>query len=592
MEKEATRLPPAEDTSSTTDVDDKETAPPSRSEDKKDVDIAMSSPDEQPKTPEKVSGEEKSDDEYPKGMALFFIMLGLNLAVFLVAIDQTIIATAIPKITDRFNSLDDVGWYASAYMLTTGAFQLLYGRLYSTFSIKYVFISSISIFELGSLVCGVTPSSIGLIVGRAIAGVGAAGLFSGALIILAHVVPLRKRPTFMGSIGGMWGIASVAGPLLGGVFTDRVTWRLCFYINLPLGAVTIVAIMFLFHDPKREAVASIGWVERLKTFDLYGNVFLMPAIISLFLALQWGGSKYPWGNGRIIALFVVFGVLITGFVAVQFWRPHNAMMPPHMIARRSIWAACVFSFLMAGGFFTLTYYIPIWFQAVKGVSAVASGIRNLPLILGVVATSIIVGGLVTAVGYYTPFMIASTICMSIGSGLLTTLMPDSAHPAWIGYQAFAGLGVGMGMQLPLIAVQTVLPLDEVPTGTAVVVFAQTLGGAITIAIAQSVFQNKLIEKVVQYAPGIDPAVVFMTGATSIHSKIPAQELPGVILAYDKALTQVFLVAVATGALTIIGSVAMEWKSVKKANKKVADAEGGSGESKVTVEEPVEKSEKV
>jgi MFS family permease len=501
-------------------------------------------------------------------------------------------------------------------MLTTGAFQLLYGRLYSTFSIKYVFISSISIFELGSLVCGVTPSSIGLIVGRAIAGLGAAGLFSGALIILAHVVPLRKRPTFMGAIGGMWGIASVAGPLLGGIFTvsfslclktklevqgvvadgdetqDKVTWRLCFYINLPLGAITIVAIMFLFHDPKREAVASIGWVERLKTFDLYGNVFLMPAIISLFLALQWGGSKYPWGNGRIIALFVVFGVLITGFVAVQFWRPHNAMMPPHMIAKRSVWAACVFSFLMAGAFFTLTYYIPIWFQAVKGVSAVASGIRNLPLILGVVATSIIVGGLVTAVGYYTPFMIASTICMSIGSGLLTTLMPDSAHPAWIGYQAFAGLGVGMGMQLPLVAVQTVLPLDQVPTGTAVVVFAQTLGGAICIAIAQSVFQNKLIEKVGQYASGIDPAVVIMTGATSIHSKIPAQYLPGVILAYDKALTQVFLVSVATGALTIIGSVAMEWKSVKKGNKKVGDAEGESGESKVTVEEPVEKSGKV
>jgi MFS family permease len=367
---------------------------------------------------------------------------------------------------------------------------------------------------------------------------------------------------------------------------DKATWRLCFYINLPLGAITIVVIMFLFHDPERPAVASIGWKERLKTFDLYGNVFLMPAIISLFLALQWGGSKYPWGNGRIIALFVVFGVLISGFVAVQFWRPHNAMVPPHIIARRSVWAACTFSFLMAGAFFTLTYYLPIWFQAVKGVSAVASGIRNLPLILGVVATSIIVGGLVTTVGYYTPFMLASTVCMSIGAGLLTTFMPDTAHPAWIGYQAFAGLGVGMGMQLPLIAVQTVLPLDLVPTGTAVVVFVQTLGGAICIAIAQSVFQNKLIEKVGQYAPGIDPAVVIATGATNIHLKIPPQDLEGVILAYDKALTQVFLVAVATGALTIIGSAAMEWRSVKKAKK--VDAEGGPSESEGTVEEPVEK----
>lgn len=361
-----------------------------------------------------------------------------------------------------------------------------------------------------------------------------------------------------------------------------MTWRLCFYINLPLGAVTIMAIAFLFHDPERPAVVSIGWKERLKSFDLYGNVFLMPAIISLFLALQWGGSKYTWGNGRIIGLFVVFGVLIVGFIAVQFWRPQTAMMPPHIIARRSVWAACVFSFCMAGAFFALTYYIPIWFQAVKGVSAVKSGIMNIPLILGVVISSILVGGMVTGIGYYTPFMLASTVVTSVGSGLLTTFLPNTAHSKWIGYQAFAGLGVGLGLQLPLIAVQTVLPLDLVPTGTAVVVFAQTLGGAVCVAIAQSVFQNKLIAKVAEYAPKIDPAAVLAMGATNIRKEIPAQSLPGVILAYDKAITQVFLVAVATSALTIIGSVAMEWRSVKKAKK--GGAEAGSSDSKETVEE--------
>jgi hypothetical protein len=237
---------------------------------------------------------------------------------------------------------------------------------------------------------------------------------------------------------------------------------------------------------------------------------------------------------------------------------------------------------MAGAFFGLTYYIPIWFQAVKGVSAVKSGIMNLPLILGVVFSSIITGGLVTAVGYYTPFMLASSVVMSIGSGLLTTFMPDTAHPAWIGYQAFAGLGVGLGMQLPLIAVQTVLPLDLVPTGTAVVVFAQTLGGAVCVAIAQSVFQNKLIAKVDEYAPNIDPAAILAMGATSIHNQIPTRDLPGVILAYDKAITQVFLVSVSTAALTIIGSVAMEWRSVKKAKK--GKVEAGSSDSNETVEE--------
>ena len=280
---------------------------------------------------------------------------------------------------------------------------------------------------------------------------------------------------------------------------------------------------------------------------------------------------------------------------MQFWRPQTAMVPPHIVARRSVWAACCFSFCMAGAFFALTYYIPIWFQAVKGVSAVKSGIMNLPLILGVVFSSIITGGLVTVVGYYTPFMLASTVTMSIGSGLLTTFMPDTAHPAWIGYQAFAGLGVGLGMQLPLIAVQTVLPLDLVPTGTAVVVFTQTLGGAITVAIAQSVFQNKLISKLIEYAPTVEPGAVLAMGATSIHKEIPAQALPGVILAYDKALTQAFLVSVSLATLTIIGSAAMEYTSVKKSKKGGVEAgsnessvEAGTSENKDTVEEKEEK----
>ena len=348
----------------------------------------------------------------------------------------------------------------------------------------------------------------------------------------------------------------------------------------------MTVIIFLFHDPERPEIASLGFKERLKSFDLIGNVFLMPAVISLFLALQWGGSKYPWSNGRIIGLFVVFGVLIAGFIAVQFWRPETAMMPPHLVAKRSIWAACCFSFLMAGSFFILTYYIPIWFQAVKGVSAVGSGIRNLPLILGVVFASIISGGLVTVIGYYTPFMIASSVIMSIGCGMISTFVPSTGHPAWIGFQALAGLGVGLGMQQPLIAVQTVLPLDQVPTGTAVAVFTQTLGGAICVAIAQSVFENKLIAKIVEYAPRLDPAVVLAMGATSIRTEIDKQDLPGVILAYDKAVTQVVLVSVGTAALTIIGSAAMEWKSVKKAKKESIEA----GPEEVADEKPEEKLE--
>lgn len=200
---------------------------------------------------------------------------------------------------------------------------MLFGKFYTFFSIKWVYLIAIGIFELGSLICGVAPNSTALIVGRAVAGLGSAGIFSGALIIVAYTVPLRQRPAYSGMIGGAYGIASVVGPLLGGVFTDKATWRWCFYINLPIGAVTVGVIMLFFKAPGRAAV-KLTWKQRASQLDLIGTAFFMPAIVCLLLALQWGGSKYPWGNARIIVLFVLFGVLIGIFIFIQFKRGENA----------------------------------------------------------------------------------------------------------------------------------------------------------------------------------------------------------------------------------------------------------------------------
>ncbi|CAG8086237.1 unnamed protein product [Penicillium olsonii] len=518
--------------------------------------------DREPPKEEDDDDDEKDDPEqYPSAWKLILITIALCLCVFCVALDNTIIATAIPRITDHFNSIEDVGWYGSSYLLTTCAVTLIFGKLYTFYPIKWIYLTALFVFELGSLICATTPTSVGLIIGRAIAGLGSAGLVTGSLLIISKSVPLEKRPMYISLVGSMFGIANVAGPLMGGAFTDHLTWRWCFYINLPIGGITFFFVLFWFQSPKA-ILSTKSFKEQMGELDLLGSLFFLPSIICLLLALQWGGSKYPWNNGRIIALFVVFGVLIIAFCAVQVWSKDKATIPPRLIKKRSVWGSVWFSLALGSAFFVFAYYLPIWFQSIKGASATKSGIMNLPTIISVVILSILSGGLTTACGYYTPFMIASPIIMSIGAGLLTTLEVDSGHAKWIGYQAIFGIGIGLGMQQPMIVAQTALKPADVPVGTAMVIFAQTLGGAIFISVAQNVFQNGLITNFAKYAPEQNAPQLISAGATMIRSLVKGEDLHQVLLAYNAAITETFYVAVAMGALSMIGPIFVEWISVK------------------------------
>jgi len=333
--------------------------------------------------------------------------------------------------------------------------------------------------------------------------------------------------------------------------------------------VKIVLISLFLKAPPRRLNQSVGFAARLLQFDPIGTILFIPAIVCLLLALQWGGTTYLWSNGRIIALFVLFGVLIVTFVGVQIWKGDEATVPPRIFTQRSILAGTWFGCSLGGAFFLFIYYIPIWFQAIKGTTAINSGIRTLPLILAQVIGVVISGGLTTQFGYYTPFMIVSTVLMAVGSGLLTTLKVDSGAGMWIGYQIIFGLGAGSGFQQPVLAAQTVLDLHDVPIGVATNMFLQLFGGTLFVSVGQNVFANRLISNLIVKLPHVNPQVVLQTGATELKKIVAPGQVGALLEAYNGALTHAYMVALVVSCLTVFGAVAMEWKSVK--GKKLENA---------------------
>lgn len=265
-------------------------------------------------------------------------------------------ATAIPKITDQFHSAQDIGWYGSSYLLTNSCLTISFGKLYTLYPVKWIYLVALALFEIGSLICGFTPNSVGLIIGRAITGLGSAGLFSGAITVISQSMPLQRRLLCISVIMCLFGVADVAGPLIGGVFTDYLTWRWCFYINLPFGGLTALAIVFLLEA--QQPVKQAGGIKCLLShLDLVGLLFLFPAVICLLLVLSWGGADYPWDDRRIIGLIVGFTALILVFIVVQWWKQDKATVPPRLIKKRDIWGTSIFSFCITGAMMAFTYHV-------------------------------------------------------------------------------------------------------------------------------------------------------------------------------------------------------------------------------------------
>ncbi|CAG7852158.1 Putative HC-toxin efflux carrier TOXA [Serendipita indica DSM 11827] len=507
--------------------------------------------DKDPSTLEKAEAPANAPDESDilTGKRLWLIWSAFLLSVLLFALDNTIVSTALPKLASHFNALDQLTWIVSTYLLTQAGFILIFGQILTIVSTKYIYLTVIVLFEVGSLICGVAPSMNVLIFGRAVAGVGASGIFTSILTVVSYATKLEQRPLLFGTFGAVFTFASVAGPPLGGVFTDKVSWRWCFYINLPLGAISTIAIALLL-PPRPPAPNKLydGMTlgQKFRKLDFVGGFLSLAMITLLLIPLQWGGNTRQWNDPVIIGLLAGFGATLILFLLWEWRMGDYALTPFKMFKNPTQTGASIELFFIFFAFLTAVIYLPFLYQA-KGRTAVQSGIDIFPLQIAAITGTAVSSGAIRATGRYKPWLIVGPWFAAIAGGLLFTVDVHTPNAKIIGYQIIFGFGTGSAFQNAVIAIQA--EFDDrpelIPQASAVASFVQLVGGTLGIAIAGTIFANQLVSNLagpVGDALGHELERAVRQSVTVIFS-LPEQLRQPVVDAYVNAVATMFIVIV-------------------------------------------------
>ncbi|HUB71743.1 MAG TPA: MDR family MFS transporter [Acidimicrobiales bacterium] len=497
---------------------------------------------------------------------VLLIIGALMLGMLLAALDQTIVSTALPTIVGDLGGGSHIAWVVTAYLLASTVSTPIWGKLGDQYGRKVFFQAAIVIFLVGSAFSGLAHSMLELIAFRAVQGLGGGGLMVGAQAIVGDIVSPRDRGRYVGLFGGVFGVASVVGPLLGGIFVDDLSWRWIFYINIPIGALALVVVA-------AQVPGHLGRVHHV--IDYVGAAVLTMAASALVLVASLGGTTYAWGSAPIIALAVGGAVLVAVFLLFER-RAAEPVLPLHLFGERTFSVTSLVGFIIGFAMFGALTYLPAFFQVVRGISPTESGVQLLPLMAGLLVTSIFSGQVISKTGRYRAFPIIGAGVMAIGLYLLSQMGTSTSDAVDAVYMAVLGAGLGLVMQVLVIIVQNAVPQSELGVATSGATFFRSIGGSFGTAIFGAVFSNLLTGNLRSHLHGLSLPRTFsvadVTPAALAH--LPSAVLHGFVGGYAATIESVFLYAVPLAALAFIAT----WWIPKVELKRWATGKPGPGQA--------------